>query len=72
MPGFFQQHLRPLAGSAGLHVALLAVLAGAALHWRSEQPPVELAIEGFVTELPPERQRQRSIPRPKIRQPPTW
>jgi colicin import membrane protein len=55
MPGFFQEHLRPLAGSAGLHVALLALLAGAALHWRSEQPPVELAIEGFVTELPPER-----------------
>lgn len=55
MPGFFQEHLRPLAGSAGLHVALLALLAGAALKWQSEQPPVELAIEGFVTELPPAR-----------------
>jgi len=60
MPGFFQEHLRPLAGSAGLHVALLALLAGAALHWRSEQPPVELAIEGFVTELPPERPSAQS------------
>jgi len=55
MPGFFQEHLRPLAGSAGLHVALFALLAGAALKWQSEQPPVELAIEGFVTELPPAR-----------------
>ncbi len=60
MPGFFQEHLRPLAGSAGLHVALLALLAGAALHWRSDQPPVELAIEGFVTELPPERPAAQS------------
>jgi colicin import membrane protein len=60
MPGFFQEHLRPLAGSAGLHVALLALLAGAALHWRSEQPPVELAIEGFVTELPAERPSTQS------------
>jgi colicin import membrane protein len=55
MPGFFQEHLRPLAGSAGLHVVLLALLAGAALRWQSEQPPVELAIEGFVTELPPQK-----------------
>lgn len=55
MPGFFQEHLRPLAGSAGLHVALIALLAGAALNWHSEQLPVELAIEGFVTELPPQK-----------------
>jgi colicin import membrane protein len=55
MPGFFQEHLRPLAGSAGLHVVLIAVLAGAALRWQSEQPPVELAIEGFLTELPPQK-----------------
>jgi colicin import membrane protein len=62
MPGFFQQHLRPLAGSAGLHVALLALLAGAALTWQSEQPPVELAIEGFVTELPPAKPATQSRP----------
>lgn len=55
MPGFFQEHLRPLAGSAGLHVVLIALLAGAALKWQSEQPPVELAIEGFLTELPPQK-----------------
>jgi len=78
MPGFFQEHLRPLAGSAGLHVALLALLAGAALHWRSEQPPVELAIEGFVTELPPERPSAQSraaapapAPAPKLVEAPT-
>jgi colicin import membrane protein len=64
MPGFFQQHLRPLAGSAGLHVALLALLAGAALKWQSEQPPVELAIEGFVTELPPSKPATQARPAP--------
>jgi len=77
MPGFFQEHLRPLAGSAGLHVVLLAVLAGAALRWQSEQPPVELAIEGFVTELPPQKPAAArpvpSVPAPQpveARQPP--
>jgi colicin import membrane protein len=67
MPGFFQEHLRPLAGSAGLHVVLVALLAGAALHWQSEQPPVELAIEGFVTELPAQRvpAQARSAPAPQ-------
>ncbi len=64
MPGFFQQHLRPLAGSAGLHVALLVLLAGAALKWQSEQPPVELAIEGFVTELPPSKPATQARPAP--------
>jgi colicin import membrane protein len=77
MPGFFQEHLRPLAGSAGLHVVLLALLAGAALHWSSEQPPVELAIEGFVTELPPAKPatqvgRAPASPAPKpVEVPPT-
>ena len=77
MPGFFQEHLRPLAGSAGLHVVLLAVLAGAALRWQSEQSPVELAIEGFVTELPPQKPAAArpvpSVPAPQpveARQPP--
>jgi colicin import membrane protein len=64
MPGFFQEHLRPLAGSAGLHVVLVALLAGAALHWQSEQPPVELAIEGFVTELPAQRVPAQARPAP--------
>jgi colicin import membrane protein len=52
MPAFLQEHLRPLAGSAGLHLALLALLAGAALRWTSSQPPVELAIEGYVVDGP--------------------
>ena len=55
MPGFFQEHLRPLAGSTGLHVVLVALLIGAAVQWRSEQPPVELAIEGYVADLPPDQ-----------------
>jgi len=55
MPGFFQEHLRPLAGSTGLHVILVALLVGAAVQWRSEQPPVELAIEGYVADLPPDK-----------------
>ena len=52
MKGFLQEHLRPLAGSAGLHLGLLALLAGAALRWTSSQPPVELAIEGYVVDGP--------------------
>jgi len=66
MPGFLQEHLRPLAGSAGLHLALLVVLAGVALRWTSSQPPVELAIEGYVVDAPPAVSRpiaqQRSTP----------
>lgn len=53
MPGFVRDHLRPLAGSAGLHVLLLVVLAGAALRWTSSQPPVDLAIEGYVVDSAP-------------------
>lgn len=52
MQGFFKEHLRPLAGSAGLHLALVAVLALAALRWTSQQPPVELAIQGYVVDGP--------------------
>lgn len=54
MPGFFQEHLRPLAGSAGLHLLIVAVLAAAALRWTSSQPPAEPAIEGYVVDLPPD------------------
>ena len=66
MPGFFQEHLRPLAGSTGLHVVLVALLIGAAVQWRSEQPPVELAIEGYVADLPPDK----STPRARAAPPP--
>jgi colicin import membrane protein len=52
MTGFLQEHLRPLAGAAGLHLALVGLLALAALRWTSSQPPVELAIQGYVVESP--------------------
>jgi colicin import membrane protein len=52
MPGFFKEHLRPLAGSAGLHLLLVGALALAALRWTSHQPPVELAIQGYVVDGP--------------------
>jgi len=38
MQGFFQEHLRPLAGSAALHLALVGVLALAALRREPERP----------------------------------
>jgi colicin import membrane protein len=37
-------------GAAGLHLVLLVLLAGAALRWTTEQPPVQLAIEGVVVD----------------------
>jgi colicin import membrane protein len=61
MQGFFKEHLRPLAGSAGLHVALVAALALAAVRWTSQQPPVELAIQGYVVDGPV---KVRPLPEP--------
>jgi len=71
MPGFFQEHLRPLAGSAGLHLGLVALLGVAALRWTSSQPPVELAIQGYVVDEP---SPARPLPQPRSApavQPPT-
>jgi colicin import membrane protein len=48
--GFVREHLRPLVGSAGLHLVLLALFVAAALRWTSTQPPVQLAIEGVVVD----------------------
>ena len=62
MPGFFKEHLRPLAGSVGLHVLLVGALALAALRWTSHQPPVELAIQGYVAEAPV---ATRPLPEPR-------
>jgi colicin import membrane protein len=50
MSAFAREHLRPLVGSAALHLLLLATLVTAAFHWRSEPPPVRLAIEGSVVQ----------------------
>jgi colicin import membrane protein len=50
MPGFVREHLRPLAGAAVFHVALLLLLGAAALRWTTSQPPVQLAIEGVVVD----------------------
>jgi len=72
MPGFLREHLRPLAGSAGLHLVLLAVLAGAALRWTSSQPPAQLAIEGYGADAPPAArpaQRPAVEPRPEPERP---
>jgi len=65
MPGFFQEHLRPLAGAAALHLGLVGLLAVAALTWTSSQPPVEIAIQGYVAEVPPgqgKAAKPRSVP----------
>jgi colicin import membrane protein len=62
MQGFFKEHLRPLAGSAGLHLALVGVLSLAALRWTSNQPPVELAIQGYVVDGPV---AARPLPEPR-------
>jgi colicin import membrane protein len=50
MPAFAREHLRPLVGSAALHLLLLATLVTAAFNWRSAPAPVQLAIEGTVVQ----------------------
>lgn len=50
MPGFSRQYLKPLIGSAGLHVLVLLLLAGTALRWNSSEPPEPLAIEGVIVD----------------------
>jgi len=50
MAGFAREHLRPLLGSAGLHLLVIALVGGAALRWAHPQPPVQLAIEGVVVD----------------------
>jgi len=60
MPGFVRDHLRPLAGAAVFHVALVLLLGVAALRWTASQPPVQLAIEGVVVEDPSARPVKRT------------
>jgi colicin import membrane protein len=56
MPGFVRQHLRPLAGAAGLHLLLFALIVATAWRWSSNRPPVPMAIEGVAID-------ERSLPR---------
>jgi len=67
MPGFVREHLRPLAGSAALHLLLIAVIGGMALRWTTTQPPVQLAIQGVVVDskdLPRSVRENRAIREP--------
>jgi colicin import membrane protein len=73
MPGFFREHLRPLAGSALLHLLLVATVAGLAIRWTTSQPPEQLAIEGVImdpSQLPrPAKGRQAETPVPEAPRP---
>ena len=67
MPGFVREHLRPLAGSAGLHLLLVTAMAVATLRWTSPPPPLQLAIEGVVVDsrsLPDSLRAGRPKPQP--------
>ena len=67
MPGFVREHLRPLAGSAGLHLLLVTAMAVATLRWTTPPPPVQLAIEGVVVDsrsLPDSLRAGRPKPQP--------
>jgi colicin import membrane protein len=48
MPWYARDQVRPLLGSAALHLLFLAVIIAAAVNWRSEPPPAPLAIEGDI------------------------
>jgi colicin import membrane protein len=56
MPGFVREHIRPLAGAAGLHLLLFALIVATAWRWSSSHPPVPMAIEGVAVD-------ERSLPK---------
>jgi colicin import membrane protein len=68
MPGFVREHIRPLAGAAGLHVLLFALIAATAWRWSSSRPPAPMAIEGVAVD---ERTLPENLrgPRPEPAQP---
>ena len=73
MTGFAREHLRPLLGSAGLHLLLIAVIGGMALRWTGPQPPVQLAIEGVVVDardLPKSVRSGRALEEPRLERAP--
>jgi len=64
MPVFVHEHLRPLLGSAVLHLLLLVALAATALRWAASPPPVPLAIQGEIVQfkdLPPSLRAGRTV-----------
>jgi len=68
MSGFASEHLRPLMGSAGLHLLLVALIAVAALRWTHPEEPVQLAIEGVVVDardLPKSVRSGKALPAPR-------
>ncbi len=68
MAGFAREHLRPLVGSAGLHLLLIALVAGMALRWTKPQEPEQLAIEGVVVDakdLPKSVLSGKALPAPR-------
>ena len=48
MPWYARPQVRPLLGSAALHLLFLAIVLVAAVRWRSEPPQLPLAIEGNI------------------------
>jgi len=48
MPWLVRAQVRPLLGSVALHVVFLLVIGIAAVRWRADPPPAQLAIEGNV------------------------
>src|SRR4051812_29075972 len=48
MPWYARPNVRPMLGSAALHLLFVVILLLAAMRWRSEPPATPLAIEGNV------------------------
>jgi len=80
MPWYARAHVRPLLGSAALHLLFIVVILVAAMRWRSQPPPTPLAIEGNVVryeDLPrsvrsgrPLAEPEQAAPQPSPKPPP--
>jgi colicin import membrane protein len=73
MPGLLSRRARPWLGSAALHLVLIALLAVAALNWRSDAPSPQLAIEGKLVryeDLPASVRAGKPLREPKPVTPP--
>lgn len=72
MPWYARAHVRPLLGSAALHLLFLAVILVAAVNWRSVPPPAPLAIEGNIVryeDLPPSVRSGKPLAEPVEKEP---